>query len=136
MDDSTPSKSKIDLSYPESRVAFSFRDCSLDKKYSFYELGKEKAKKLITRLGHIEKMTWRQLVGLLREEGLTPEKPNSPSFEMIDNQNSSGQKISGEKYYFHIRIEEAGLFRVFGYQEGPFFCITHIDPNGKIHHHD
>ncbi len=132
MDDLTPSK--IDLLHAESRVVFSICDCSLDKNYSFYGLCREEATKLIKRLQHIEKMTWRQLVGLSREKGLTSERPNSESFNIIDAQNSSEQKISGEKYYFHIRIEQTGLFRIFGYQKGQLFCITHIDPRGKIHH--
>ena len=132
MDDLTPSK--IDLRHADSRVVFSFCDCSLDKNYSFYRLSREEAIKLIKRLQHFEKMTWRQLVGLPREKGLTSEKVGSPNFTMIDAQSSSEQKISGEKYYFHIRIEQVGLFRVFGYQKWQIFCITHIDPKGKISH--
>lgn len=132
MDDSTPSK--IDLRHADSRVAFSICDCSLDKNHSFYGLSREDATKLIKKLQHFEKMTWRQLVGLPREKGLSIERSDSPNFVMIDTQNSSEQKISGEKYYFHIRIEQVGLFRVFGYQKGQLFCITHIDPKGKINH--
>jgi len=132
MDDQTPSK--IDLRHTESRVVFSICDCSLDKNYSFYGLSREEAGKLLKRLQHIEKMTWRQLVGLPRKAGLTPERPNSMSFNRIDVQNSSEQKMSGEKYYFHLRIEQIGLFRVFGYQNGQLFCITHIDTTGKIYH--
>lgn len=132
MDDQAPSK--IDLRQAELRVVFSICDCSLDKKYSFYGLNREEATKLIKKLQHFEKMTWRQLVGLPREKGLASEKLNSPNFEMIDVQNSSEQKLSGEKYYFHIRIEQTGLFRVFGYQKDQLFCITHIDSDGKINH--
>src|SRR3989338_4648010 len=132
MDDSTPSK--VDLRHAESRVVFSISDCSLDKKYSFYGLNREEATKFINRLHYIEKMTWRQLVGLAREKGLTPERAGSVGFNMIDAQNSSEQKISGEKYYFHLRIEQSGLFRLFGYQKEQLFCITHIDSKGKIYH--
>lgn len=132
MDDQTPSK--IDLRHTESRVVFSICDCSLNKNYSFYGLSREEATKLIKRLQHFEKMTWGQLVGLPREKGLTSEKLRSPNFDTIDAQNSSEQKISGEKYYFHIRIEQTALFRVFGYQKAQLFCITHIDPDGKINH--
>jgi len=131
-DKKTPSK--IDLRYTDSRVVFSICDCSLDKNYSFYKLNRGKATKLIKKLQYIEKMTWRKLIGLSRKKGLTSEKPNSASFNIIDAQNSSEQKIAGEKYYFHLRIEQSGLFRVFGYQKEQLFCITHIDPNGKIHH--
>lgn len=79
-------------------------------------------------------MTWAQWVGLQREKGLTVERPESDSFVMIDEQNTSESKISGEKYYFHFRVEQTGLFRVFGYQRGQFFAITHIDRGGVIHH--
>ncbi|MFH1454864.1 MAG: hypothetical protein ABIF22_00875 [bacterium] len=52
---------------------------------------------------------------------------------MIDEQNTSPEKLA-EQYYFHFRVEQRGLFRVFGYQKRQFFCITHIDKDGKIHH--
>lgn len=131
MDDQAPSK--IDLRHTESRVVFSICDCSLNKNYSFYGLSREEATQLIKRLRHIEKMTWGQLISLPRESGLTPEKSGLGSFDMIHNQNSSEQKLV-EQYYFHFRVEQKGLFRIFGYQRGQFFCITHIDPNGKTHH--
>jgi len=55
------------------------------------------------------------------------------SFDMIHNQNSSEQKLV-EQYYSHFRVEQKGLFRIFGYQKGQLFCITHIDQNGTTHH--
>jgi len=132
MDDSTPSK--IDLRHAGSSVVFSICDCSLNKNYSFFNLSREEATKLIKRLQYIEKMTWRQLVGLTRDKGLTSEIPGSESFNMIHEQDSSEQGLANERYYFHFRVEQEGLFRVFGYQKGQLFCITHIDPEGKIHH--
>ncbi len=132
MDDSTPSK--IDLYHAESRAVFSICDCSLNKKYSFYSLSREEAEKLIKRLRHLEKHTWKQLANLSRKNGLTPESSGSENFEMIKEQDTSEQQITGERYYFHFRVEETGLFRVFGYQRGQLFCITHIDPNGRINH--
>ena len=131
MDDQAPSK--IDLRHTESRVVFSISDCSLNKNYSFYGLNREEATKLIKRLQHIEKMTWGQLIGLPRKSGLTLEKSGSDSFDMIHNQNSSEQKLV-EQYYFHFRVEQKGLFRIFGYQKGQLFFITHIDQNGTTHH--
>jgi len=133
MDDSTPSK--IDLHHSEERVVFYFCDCSLDKKYSFYNLGREKATKLIKRLRYIEKMTWEQWASSERKNGLTPEVNGAESFKMISKQDSSEQQLAGVRYYFHFRVEQNGLFRVFGYQKGQLFCITHIDSNGKIHQH-
>lgn len=132
MDDQTPSK--IDLRYAESRVVFYFCDCSLNKNYSFYNLSCGEATQLIKKLRHIEKLTWKQLASLPRKNGLTPEISGSKSFNMISAQDSSEQQMAGVRYYFHFRVEETGLFRVFGYQKNQLFCITHIDPNGNIHH--
>jgi len=64
---------------------------------------------------------------------MTTEKPDSENFTLIHEQNSSERKIV-EHYYFHFRVEQTDLFRVFGYQRAQFFCITHIDPHGKINH--
>ena len=131
--DELETPTKFDLQYTESRVVFSVCDCSLDKKSSFYGLSREEATKFLKRLQHIEKLTWGQLASLSHKNGVTAEKPNSENFDLIDGQNSSERKLV-EQYYFHFRVEETGLFRVFGYQRGQFFCITHIDPDGKINH--
>ncbi len=131
--DETETSTKFDLEYTESKVIFSICDCSLDKKYSFYNLNRIDATKFLHKLQHIEKLTWGQFTSLPRKNGVTTEKPNSENFDLIHNQNSSERKLV-EQYYFHFRIEQVDLFRVFGYQRGQFFCITHIDPNGKINH--
>lgn len=124
---------KFDLRFAEEKVRFSICDCSLDKKYSFWRLDKEQATKFLDRLRHIEKLTWKQLASLPRKNGLSPERAGAPNFNLIHEQSTSESKIV-EQYYFHFRIEQTGLFRVFGYQYERFFCITHIDPNGKINH--
>lgn len=124
---------KFDLQYTESKVVFSICDCSLDKKYSFYGLSREEATRFLKRLQHIEKLTWGQFTSLPRKNGVTSEKSNSENFALIHEQNTSEGKLV-EQYYFHFRVEQTGLFRVFGYQRDQFFCITHIDPDGKIDH--
>ena len=124
---------KFDLQYAEIEIRFSICDCSLGKKYSFWCLDKGQATRFLERLRHIEKMTWKQFANLPRENGLTLEKQGTPNFELIHTQNTSESKFV-EQYYFHFRVELKGLFRVFGYQRGQFFCITHIDPSGKINH--
>lgn len=141
MDDQAPSeidllhaKDKIDLLHAEERVVFYFCDCSLNKNHSFYSLKREEATKLIKKLKHIEQMTWKQWASLDRKNGLTPEIEKTDSYNMISAQDSSEQQLAGVRYYFHFRIEQTHLFRVFGYQKRQFFCITHIDPNGRIHH--
>lgn len=131
--DELETPTKFDLQYTESRVIFSICDCSLDKKYSFWCLNREEATKFLKRLQHIEKMTWGHFASLPRKNGITTEKSDSGNFSLIHDQNSSARKIV-EQYYFHFRVEQTDLFRVFGYQRDQFFCITHIDPDGKINH--
>lgn len=125
--------SKFDLQYAESTVIFTICDCSLDKKYSFYNLTREQAERFINRLRHIEKLTWKQFMAMDREHGTTVEIKGSESFTMIDEQDTSASKLL-EQYYYHFRVEQKGVFRIFGYQRKQFFCITHIDREGKIHH--
>ena len=125
--------SKFDLTHAEHKVIFSICDCSLDRKYSFYKLNKEQAKNFLNKLKNFEKHTWGQLTSLIRERGLTPEKNNSENFNLIHDENTSERRFL-EQFYFHFRIKQNSLFRVFGYQKDQLFCITHIDPNGKINH--
>ena len=124
---------KFDLRHTESKVVFSICDCSLDKKYSFYSLNRMQAERFLKCLRHIEKLTWGQLISLPRDSGLTSEKSGTESFGMIDSQSTCERKLV-EQYYFHFRVEQRGLFRVFGYQRDQFFCITHIDYDGRVHH--
>lgn len=129
--DEPETSTKFNLQYAEAKVSFSLSDCSLDKKYSFWRLNRGQAEKFVERLRHIEKLTWKQFASLPRKDGLTPER--SDNFDLIHKQNTSEGKLV-EQYYFHFRVEKIGLFRVFGYQRDQFFCITHIDPDGKINH--
>lgn len=114
-------------------VVFSICDCSLGKKYSFYNLNRKQATIFLKRLRNIEKLKWKQFISLPCKDGVTPEKNGSKNSNMIHEENTSERKVV-EQYYFHFRVEKIGLFRVFGYQKDQFFCITHIDPNGKINH--
>ncbi len=132
MDEFIPAK--IDLGYAEENVIFRISNCSTDKKYSFWKLSREQAEKFLRCLKHKEKLTWKQLCNLSRDNGLTKEKEDSDSFRMIDELNDSAEKMVGEKYYFHLRVEQNGLFRIFGYQLKQYFYITHIDRDGGIHH--
>jgi hypothetical protein len=131
MDGLTPSK--IDSRYSEHKVLFSICDCSTGKNSSFYNITRIQAEEFLGRLKHIEKLEWRQLAALPRESGITVERPDSDSFNMINEQNSSLEKLT-EQYYFHFRVEQKGKFRIFGYQRGQLFCITHIDADGRVHH--
>lgn len=123
---------KFDFEYSEKNVYFLISHCSLNKKYSF-SLNHEQVTKFLKRLREIEQSTWKTFSQLPRKGGLTVEKKQSRSFDLIDDVNVSGDKELN-KYYFHFRVEKNGKFRVFGYQYKKFFYITHIDPKGSIHH--
>ena len=72
-------------------------------------------------------------MNIQRDNGVTCEKVGSDSFNMIHGQNTSARKLV-EQYYFHFRVRHNELFRVFGYQRDQYFCITHLDPDGRVHH--
>jgi len=111
-------------------------NCSLDKKYSFKHLRPQEKAELENKMKYLEKMTWRALANLPRENGLTREKLNSPGYKLINEQDPSINKMPGvDHYYFHFRVKNRGLFRVFGYQQDECFYVTQIDPNSKINHH-
>lgn len=134
MDNIAPS-TKIDLRYANEDIAFRISDCCTKNKYSLSKLSRNEAKEFVNSLKEQEKKTWKQLSANLRNTGLTSERPNTNSYQMIDEENSSPSKITGEKYYFHFRTKATGVYRVFGYQWKKYFFITHIDTKGKIHDH-
>src|SRR3990167_8213968 len=108
--DELETPTKFDFQYTESKAIFSICDCSLDKKYSFYNLSREDATKFLKKLQRIEKLTWSQFTSIPRTNGVTTEKRGSENFNLIHGQNSSERKLV-EQYYFHFRVEPAGLFR-------------------------
>lgn len=129
-----PIPSKIDLRYAEKKVIFLICDCSLHKNFSFWKISREQAEEFINCLKYREQYTWNQFANpAQRGNGLTPERPGSDSFNMIDMQNSSLSQFT-EKYYFHFRTKNRSIFRIFGYQKEQYFCITHIDRDGIVHH--
>ena len=131
-DEITPTK--VDLRYADKHVVFRVTDSCVGRHYSLCELSREQLERLLNRLKVFEQLTWAQLAGRQRDVGLTCEAPGGVSFDMIHEQNTSPEKLL-EQYYFHIRIEPRGTFRVFGYQKGHYFFITHVDPDGRIHNH-
>ena len=129
---------KIDLEFKDQAVRFAISSCSTDKKYSFYSLQRKDAEHLVKQLQYLEKYTWAQWLGLRREEGgLTVER--DASWRLINEQNKDllidSSYFQDKKYYFHFRADKSGTFRVFGYQYKQFFCVTHLDPKGKVHKH-
>ena len=83
----TGTSPKIDLQFQNEKVRFSISSCTTDKKHSFYSLTKQEAEQLIKRLQYLERYTWSQFANPVdRKNGLTIEKPNSNSFNLIDQQ--------------------------------------------------
>lgn len=129
---------KIDTRYAEDNIVFDISDCCVDKRYSLLSLDKESLKRMLGKLKDIRKLTWKQFSNYPRNTGLTKEKDGTDSFNLIDSENTSLNKIvvSSEKHYFHFRIgAQNSTFRIFGYQNKNAFCITHIDLKGCIHDH-
>ena len=125
---------KIDLRYKEENVYCLFSSCSTDKKWTLYTLNGDNIKILIERLKHLEKLTWGQLANpSQRGLGLTVEKQNSNTFEMIEQQDRHTVGVEAQ-HYFHIRVKQRDPMRLLGYQYRQFFCITHIDSGGNLYH--
>lgn len=131
---------KIDIAYAGSKVRFSLRSGS-DKKLCITKLDTDGMKILRERIKRIEEdYTWKRLGALEREKGLTKEKPGSESHELVHEKREECENVlpGEDRYYFHLRVKNHskryGQFRLFGYQKGDLFCITHFDLLGKIHH--
>jgi len=132
---------KIDIAHADSQVRFSLRSCSVKKKHSTASVDRSALTVLSKRLMHLEdKYTWKQLASEDRNKGLTPETKGSESYNQIHEckENSEGAFGLDENYYFHFRVKDRdsqfGKFRIFGYQKGDLFCITHFDVKGLFHH--
>jgi len=129
------SGTKIDIRYADHNIIFDITDSTDNKNYSLCRLNRENLKELLRKLKDIRNLTWKQFSAKSRDTGITSERKGTESFNMIDAQNSSPNKIV-EKYYFHFRIgAQHSTFRIFGYQYKNAFCITHFDIKGDIHDH-
>lgn len=124
---------KIDLQYAEDLVVFRVANCSDHKKFGFCSIDRDDGVILMKKLKYLERLTWSQWSALDRRgSGLTCELYNSESFNMIAAEDTSGKQLI-ERRYFHFRVEQRGDFRIFGYQAGKYFFITHFDPHHEIH---
>lgn len=86
---------------------------------------------------HIEdNLTWKEFVNLPREKGVTKERPGSVTYNLISEQKEcyEGPTLGDDDYFYHFRVKDGTLFRVFGYQNRDMFCITHFDVSGDFHH--
>lgn len=97
----------------------------------FKRLKKDEQIKVERRLKNFAKKTWREMVQMPREKGLTPENLNSESYKKTVGRS----KLSHTKIYpFHIRVPSISKkFRIFGYQHKDVFYVTQIDRNHKQH---
>lgn len=133
--------SKIDLAYADRKVRFSLRGCLHKRRFSILDVEKQALPLLLTRLKHLEdEYTWKMLASAPRENGLTREFSGSESFDLIDEKRSEceGPAMGNDDFFFHLRVKNQdkyyGLFRLFGYQKGDLFCVTHFDVRGELQH--
>jgi len=133
--------SKIDLGYAERKVRFSLRACFHRKRFCVLDVEKQALPLMLSRLKHLEdEYTWKMLASAPREVGLTKEFVGTDSYNRIEEKRSEceGVGMGAEDYFFHLRVKNQdkhyGLFRLFGYQKGDLFCVTHFDLKGELQH--
>ena len=74
--------------------------------------------------------SWRTLVNMPREKGLTPERKGDAFDKTCNRSEQSHEKI----FPFHVRVPGISKrFRVFGYQHQETFFVTQIDKNHTQH---
>ena len=119
---------KTDFNYLEHKFCYQFNHHG---KKEYEKLKKDEKNKVKERLKNFAKKTWREMVQMPREKGLTPENLNSESYKKTVGRS----KLSHTKIYpFHIRVPSISKkFRIFGYQRKDVFYVTQIDRNHKQH---
>ncbi len=123
---------RYDLKYAKHKIVFSETYCHRGK-YSRKSLDENQKAMLDDRLKHIEGETWETFMSKGEKSGVTPERKGSKSYKKINEYKSKASSLPSDDYFFHFRVGAASVFRVFGFQYRHEFCITHIDPKGKIH---
>ncbi len=116
------------ISFLESKVRFSFRDCDT-KRFCIRTLADDEICRFYARLGYLETYSWHQAIQLARENGFSVEKKESSNYKML-----SGIKPEFSTFY-HFRV--TGLktpFRVFGGQKDDLCYVLLIDKRGKLNH--
>ena len=118
---------KTDFNYLEHKFCYQFNQGG---EKGFKRLKKDEQIKVERRLENFAEKTWREMVQMPRENGLTPEKFNSESYNKTVGRANHTEKI----YPFHIRVPSISKkFRIFGYQHKDVFYVTQIDRNHKQH---
>jgi hypothetical protein len=119
----------VNLSNLETPIRFSFKFCSVGGKYCTTKLEKEEFKKLYDRLGHFEDMTWRQVLNIPHEKGISAESKSSYNHKYL--------KTVSDKFssFGHFRVNGTSkAFRVFGGQQNDLFYILVLDREGDLNH--
>lgn len=112
--------------YLESNIRFSLEYCECGNDYCIQKIEKNLLPVLYKKMGHLEKMTWRQIKQIPHGNGISIERSESSNLLMF-------QHLRGRfSTYGHFRF--APLARVFGAIDNDLFYIIRFDPDGKINH--
>ncbi len=117
-----------DAHYLENFVRFSFSFCDL-KDYCITKLSKSELENFYKRMGHFEKMTWKQVIALSREKGMSIEKKTDAVHLLLSSM------ISVSDTFAHFRVNGVRTpFRVFVARSKDLAYILKIDSKGSMHH--
>ena len=128
MSDKQTIASKCLQDYVEARIVFSLRYLSKNDKINKKKLVKD-IDILYRKFDFIQFKTWKNWTSTPKENGISFEKPDHKTFEMVNTAVMNDQREKNKP--FHFRINQK--YRVFGIQIAEFCMITHIDPNHKYH---
>lgn len=117
----------------ESKVRFSLRYCAnCNRDYCISKLkNSREAKSVASRLGYFEDHTWKQVLNLPHENGISAEKKNS------ENHNILQSECMLFNTFGHLRVnnvEGKNTYRIFGAIFEDIFYILRIDRDGRMNH--
>lgn len=114
--------------YEDAKVRFSLSNCDTDR-YCIRRTTKDEICRLYKTLAHFEQMTWRQLIQLPREKGMSIEKKDSPIHVMLKQQFPSADTFG------HLRVNGTDHpFRIFAARATDLIYVLLFDREGVIQH--
>ena len=117
-------------SYLNQRVRFSLKYSRINKGSIIAVNDSNKLRALFKKLGRLEGMTIRELQGLPRENGLSIERQDSGNYVWMHEEFGA----NGFSNYYHLRVQQGNLFRVFGAVKDGLYYLLAFDPDGAINH--
>lgn len=118
------------IEFLEAPVRFSLKHCDTKNYCIRLVTDNEAMTKLYKRLGYFENMTWGQIKGLPREDGVSIEKKDSENYKNLVKEYS----LFGSFGHFRVSSRNKSKFRVFGAISNGLFYILWFDPDGVVNH--